>query len=301
MKNKPIYVEIPINTEMERLWEATQTPYYHEQWDLRFTSIKYLPKKVDEPQLFTYKTKIGFGMAVEGWGKSVGSHQTDDETRTSSLHFGTDQKFSMIREGKGYWQYKPNQDSIKFLTQYDYEVNFGRMGVLFDKLLFRPLIGWATALSFDVLKRWLEKGETPHLQYIRFFSTWMISFLFFFIWSYHGWIPKIFARHPDEIAMAGSLVKMTSNQAASFVLAVGIIEVLFGLIWLFYPYKRRLLGIQIIIFPLLTIAAIIADPSSLTHPFSPLTFNIALLILSIVGFFISNDVPTSSNCRRRRN
>ncbi|MBM7587042.1 hypothetical protein JOC86_003594 [Bacillus pakistanensis] len=300
MKNKPIYVEIPIKAEMERLWEVTQTPTLHEQWDLRFSSITYLPKKADEPQLFTYKTKIGFGLAVEGWGKSVGSHQTKDNTRTSSLHFGTDQKLSIIREGKGYWQYKTRQGSIDFLTQYDYEVNFGRIGVVFDKLFFRPLIGWATALSFDVLKRWLEKGEAPHLQYKRFFSTWLISFLFFFIWSYHGLFPKIFAQHPEEIALAGSLISMTANQVTSFVIGVGILEVLFGLMWLFYPYKRKLLGIQIVIFPLLTIAAIIADPGSLTHPFSPLTFNMALTILSIIGFYFSNDVPTSSSCKRRR-
>ena len=64
---------------------------------------------------------------------------------------------------------------MKFLTQYDYDVNFGRVGKVADKLAFRPLIGWATALSFDVLKRWLEQGEAPRSQYIRFFSTYLMT------------------------------------------------------------------------------------------------------------------------------
>ena len=67
------------------------------------------------------------------------------------------------------------QNGVKFLTQYDYDVNFGRAGKIADKFIFRPLIGWATALSFDVLKRWLEQGEAPRSQYIRFFSTYMMT------------------------------------------------------------------------------------------------------------------------------
>ncbi|MER2006955.1 MAG: hypothetical protein ABS939_05835 [Psychrobacillus sp.] len=45
MKNKPIYVETSISSDMEKVWEASQNPQLHEQWDLRFSSITYLPKK----------------------------------------------------------------------------------------------------------------------------------------------------------------------------------------------------------------------------------------------------------------
>ena len=157
---KPIYVEIPIHAKLDDLWEASQNPRLHEQWDLRFSSITYMPKKENEAQRFTYTRTVGPFYKVEGWGKSVGSYQ-NDEQRTSSLQFGTDQKLSPIREGRGYWKYEQLDDSVKFLTQYDYDVNFGRAGKIVDKFVFRPLIGWATALSFDVLKRWLEKGEDP--------------------------------------------------------------------------------------------------------------------------------------------
>ncbi|WP_191566020.1 DoxX-like family protein [Metabacillus idriensis] len=300
MKNKPIYVELSIHSDMDKLWDATQIPALHSQWDLRFSSITYLPKIENEPQHFLYKTNIGFGLNVQGWGKSIGSFRSDDGSRTSSLHFGTDQKMSIIKEGKGYWKYKPERNAITFLTQYDYKVNFGKAGVFFDTVLFRPLIGWATALSFDVLKRWLEKEEAPAFQYIRFFSTWLISFLFFFIWTYHGAVPKILFMHPEEVSMTKSLLSLTMNQASALVAITGIAEILFGLLWLLPFNKVRLFGLQIMVFPPLTFSAILAEPSNLIHPFSPLTYNAALFILSIIGYIVSRDLPTAKSCKRKR-
>lgn len=300
MNAKPIYVEIDIDSEMDKLWEATQTPSLHEQWDLRFSSITYLPSEENEPQEFSYKTKIVPGWSIEGWGATVGSHSGKDGARTSSLHFGTDDSISIIKEGKGYWQYKQKKDSITFLTQYTYNVNFGRVGHVFDRFLFRPLIGWATALSFDVLKRWLEKGETPTTQYTRFFSSWLISFLFFFVWTYHGLIPKLLYRHPEELSMIQKGLPFITNQAEWTVIFIGTFEVLFGFIWLFYQNKRKLFSLQIIIFPLLTFGAILAERDYLIHPFNPLTFNLSLLTLSIIGFLLSKDIPSATSCKRQR-
>lgn len=300
IKSKPVYVEIAIHTQMDKLWRATQTPNLHEQWDLRFSSITYLPKKADEPQRFTYKRKLGFGQEIEGWGITAGSHEGKNGERASSLHFGTDNAISPIKEGKGYWKYIPNGNFITFLTQYDYDVNFGQFGQRVDRLLFRPLIGWGTALSFDVLKRWMEKGEAPYSQYFRFFINWFITFLFCFIWIYQGLIPKLIYMHADEISMVENLVPYSYEKAYWMVVIIGIIEIIFGLFWLLYKNKRNLFRLQIIIFPLLTITAIIAQPSTLTHPFNPLTFNLSLLFISIVGFIMSKDVPSATTCKRKR-
>nr|WP_044640150.1 DoxX-like family protein [Risungbinella massiliensis] len=300
MKSKPIYVEVSIHSDMDRVWEATLTPQQHEQWDLRFSSITYLPKEKNAPQEFTYETNIGFGIHIAGWGRSVGTYLAEDDSRTSSLHFGTDQKISIIREGKGYWKYQPDEESTTFLTQYDYQVNHGYLGHLFDHFLFRPLLGWATALSFDVLKRWLEKGETPSTQYIRFFSYWIISLLFFFVWTYHGLVPKLISMNPEEINMVSSLVSLSPTQASWVVIGLGIAEIGLGITWLLYTNKRRLLEIQIILFPLLTLSVILADPSYLVHPFNPFTLNISLFVLSVIGFFVSEDVPTAKYCKRQK-
>ena len=69
---KPIYVSAEMNTTMEKLWEYTQEPHIHTEWDARFTEISYLEKKEGEPQKFLYKTKIGFGFEIAGEGESIG-------------------------------------------------------------------------------------------------------------------------------------------------------------------------------------------------------------------------------------
>jgi DoxX-like family len=301
MKRKPIYVEIPIETEMEDLWDASQRPDQHEQWDLRFTSITYLPKENEsDPQHFSYKTNVGIGVVVEGWGKSVGEFNGKGGSRTSSLHFGTDQQISIISEGKGYWKYIPNEKkTVTFLTQYDYDTRFGSVGDLIDTAIFRPMIGWGTALSFDVLKRWLEKGESPASQYTRFISYWMITFMFSFIWMYQGLVPKVWMKHPEEVSMATSLLPEAID-ASMVVFIMGICEIIFGLIWLFIRKRHWLFKLQMVAFPILTLSAVLAAPHTLTHPFNPLTFNVSLFVLSVIGLKFSRDIPTAKNCKRKR-
>ncbi|WP_237721560.1 hypothetical protein [Paenisporosarcina sp. TG20] len=59
MAEKPIYVEIEIQDDIERIWEYSQQPKLHEQWDLRFSSITYNDKLPGETlQTFTYSTKV---------------------------------------------------------------------------------------------------------------------------------------------------------------------------------------------------------------------------------------------------
>ncbi|WP_155590882.1 DoxX-like family protein [Lysinibacillus cavernae] len=296
MKRKPIYVEVEIQAPIDEAWAYTQNPKLHEQWDLRFTSITYIPKKEpEEPQRFTYVTKIMPGLQVSGWGESKGEHHKENGTKTSTLHFGTPQKISPIAEGKGYWQYIPNNEGLTFLTQYDYQTRYGRLGAFMD-LFFRPLMGWATALSFDVLKRWLETGENPAAQYRRFFLTMLISILFSFVWFYHGLVPKIIVQHPQEIMMTASFF----SHADQMVVWIGFAEIFFALCWLYPRGKRLLFGMQIIFFPLLTLGAIVANQSSVIAPFNPLTFNSSLWVLSIIGFIFSKDLPSAKSCRRER-
>ncbi|PIC64106.1 hypothetical protein CSV79_08615 [Sporosarcina sp. P13] len=298
MKSKPIYVEIPIHVPLQRVWEASQQPDLHAQWDLRFSSIRYVPKEEDEPQRFTYTRNVG-PFAVEGWGESSGSADLADGSRSSSLHFGTDQKISPIREGRGYWKYEPMEGGTKFLTQYDYQTNFGRVGRLIDKV-FRPLMGYATALSFDVLKRWLEMGEAPISQYRRFFTMHLLTLFFTFLWVYQGLVPKLLAMHPQEKAMVASGLSLSDSEAMNVVFAIGLAEVLFGVVWLFYRRKRHLLILQMIAFPLLTIAAFVAAPETANHPFNPITFNVSLLVLTGIGLLVSRDLPTAASCKRKR-
>uniref|UniRef100_A0AAU2JXA5 Membrane protein YndG n=1 Tax=Streptomyces sp. NBC_00049 TaxID=2903617 RepID=A0AAU2JXA5_9ACTN len=156
-----LYVETLIRAGMDELWERSQDPAQHQRWDLRFTSIDYLPKREGEPQRFRYATRVLPFLSVDGTGVSAGERRRDDGTRVSALRFASGHPLSLLAEGSGYWRYVPGPDGIRFLTGYDYRPRWGRFGSLADRLVFRPLMGWATAWSFDRLRLWCERGITP--------------------------------------------------------------------------------------------------------------------------------------------
>ncbi|TFD94387.1 DoxX-like family protein [Jeotgalibacillus sp. R-1-5s-1] len=300
MKSKPIYVEIEIEDEVEKVWTYSQDPGLHEQWDVRFSSITYNEKPPgEEVQTFTYSTKVLPGLEVSGWGESKGTHEKESGEKTSALHFGTDQIISPIAEGKGYWKYIPHEKGTTFLTQYDYDVRFGAAGKLFDRM-FRPLMGWGTALSFDVLKRWIETGERPGTQYRRFFSFYAICLLFSFVWLYQGLVPKVLTQHPLEVSMLMQLSPFTQAQAETAVLWVGLAEMLFACFWLVPGLQKSLLKLQVVIFPLLTLSAVLSAPSVATAPFNVITLNVTLGVLSIIGLLLAHQLPTAKSCKRKR-
>lgn len=150
--SRRIYVEIEIRATLGRLWEATQRPESHQRWDLRFQRIDDLPHEHDgTPKRFRYTTA-----GISGTGISTGERRTTDGGATSSLRFASTHPLSFIEEGAGYWRYVPTADRIRFLTGYDYRARYR----LLDRVA-RPLMGWATAWSFDRLRLWLETGITP--------------------------------------------------------------------------------------------------------------------------------------------
>ena len=159
-----IYVEILIQSDIDEIWRLTQQPALHQRWDLRFTRIEYLPRPDPNlPQHFLYETRIGFGLAIKGTGESVGLRSADTGDTTSALRFASDDPKSLIREGSGYWRYVPTDRGLRFFTWYDYQVRFGLPGRIIDRLFFRPLMGWATAWSFDRLRLWADDGQPPEV------------------------------------------------------------------------------------------------------------------------------------------
>ncbi len=163
-KSPSIYVETLIRAPLDALWTHTQTPELHQQWDLRFSRIAYLPRPDPAaPRRFLYATDIGFGLRIEGGGETLGNRDGPAGERTSALRFWSDDPKSLIRAGSGYWRYVPTADGVRFLTRYTYGTRFGASGALFDRWVFRPLIGWATAWSFDCLRLWLERGTPPRV------------------------------------------------------------------------------------------------------------------------------------------
>lgn len=160
-RRRPIYVESRIRAPMARLWAATQDPAEHQRWDVRFGTITYLPRAEGEPQRFTYSTTVAPGVTISGTGESLAERARPDGTRWSGLRFHAADRRSIIDTGAGYWRYVPTGDGIRFLTRYDYQPRWGRLGEVIDRWVFRPAFGWATAWSFDRLRLWLEDGTPP--------------------------------------------------------------------------------------------------------------------------------------------
>lgn len=156
-----LYVEARIRTEMDTLWERTQDPAHHQRWDLRFTEIDQLPRPPGEPQRFRYAVRVLPFLTVSGTGVSAGESGGPDGRRVSVLRFASAHPLSLLAEGSGYWRYVPTPDGIRFLTGYDYRPRWGRFGAVADRWMFRPLMGWVTAWSFDRLRLWCEHGVSP--------------------------------------------------------------------------------------------------------------------------------------------
>ncbi|MFG3348173.1 hypothetical protein ACGF1Z_24330 [Streptomyces sp. NPDC048018] len=156
-----LYVEVRVRADLDTLWERTQDPAEHQRWDLRFTEIAYLPAGEGEPRRFRYAVRVLPFLVVAGTGVSAGERHRPGGDRVSALRFASPDPLSLLAEGSGYWRYVPAEDGVRFLTGYDYRPRWGRFGLLADRLLFRPLMGWATAWSFDRLRLWCEDGTPP--------------------------------------------------------------------------------------------------------------------------------------------
>lgn len=291
-----IYVALVIPAELDAVWQHTQIPQLHEQWDLRFTSITYLPRPDElQPQRFLYATRLGLGLKIEGEGETAGNLSGPNGQRTSALKFWSADPKSLIREGAGYWKYTPTPQGILFETGYDYNVRFGWFGKIFDRVVFRPLIGWATAWSFDRLRLWLETGQSPSVSLRQSLIYALARLTVAFVWLYHGLVPKLIFHQADELTLL-----QESGLPASFIIVVGLIEVALGL-WLIFAWRSRFLFVlTIVLMVLATVGVALSSPHYLIAAFNPVTLNILMIVLSVVGLLASSNLPSASHCRRQK-
>lgn len=294
-----IYVEIRMQDKMDELWRLTQTPEIHARWDLRFTEIEYLPRPNENlPQRFLYRTRIGFGLAIAGEGEAVGSRNDASGCRTSALKFWSDDPRSLIREGSGYWQYVPTEDGIRFLTRYDYRTRFGFLGKWADRLLFRPLMGWATAWSFDRLRLWLERGVDPTLSLLRTSLHALARLTLALLWIYQGLVPKLLFRDTGELTILQHAHLFPGFEGTAL-RCVGAGEILLGLALLLFWRTRALLSFNIVLMIALAIGVLFSQPALFIAPFNPATLNLSMIALALVGLWCDRDLPTARNCRRK--
>lgn len=295
-----VYVEIAIPGRLNDLWERTQVPEWHECWDLRFTSIEYVPRADDsEPQRFLYTTRIGFGLEVRGQGETVGTSDGASGQRASSLRFWSDDPKSLIREGAGYWQYVPVEGGIRFITAYDYRTRFGGIGRVVDRLVFRPLIGWATAWSFDRLRLWIEKGLDPAVSMQRSLIHGLSRVTVAMIWLYQGLVPKLIARHADELALLAE-AGIPSRVAPAALIVLGGLEIVMGIVVLLFWRSRWPLRVTSLLMLAATMDVAVNSPRYLSAAFNPVSLNLCVAMVALIGFLSMRDLPSARNCLRRK-
>lgn len=294
-----VYVEIRIRGTLDDLWRLSQTPHLHARWDLRFSEIEYLPRPDEsQPQRFLYATRIGFGLAIRGHGETVGERDGACGERTSALKFWSEDPRSLIREGAGYWRYVPEAEGVRFFTGYDYRVRYGLLGRVVDRFLFRPLLGWATAWSFDRLRLWIERRIEPEVSLQRSLVHLVARLGVGFVWVYQGAVPKLLERHTDELL----LLRYGGVPAASAPIALQVAgwgEVIFGLAVLLFFHQRWHFLLTILLMIGATAGVVLVAPRYLGAAFNPVSLNVLMAALAGIGLLVSRDLPSSRRCLRR--
>ncbi|WP_162051443.1 DoxX-like family protein [Pontibacter pamirensis] len=295
MNRKPLYIETLISCDLDTLWSHTQEPQMHEQWDLRFSEIRYHPKReADDPQQFLYSTRVGFGISVSGVGESVATKTKDNGESTSVLKFSSESSISLIRKGSGYWKYKPETNGVKFYTGYDYDTRWGSLGRVVDKFVFRPMMVWATAWSFDCLKNWIERSVHPKQALLSQTTVLLTAIVLSVIWLYQGIVPKLLFTDTGELEILRQS-GLFSGIEETLLTGIGIGEVVWGLVLLFF-HRRLVHYLNIAALLLLGLGALFSNATVFTQPFNPFSLNIAMIGLSLIAIANLKYIPRASNC-----
>lgn len=294
-----IYVEILIRAPMDDLWRHTQDPALHQRWDLRFTRIEYIPRESEsQPQRFLYSTRIG-GIEIRGEGESTGSRDLAGGERVSSLKFWSNDPRSLIREGSGYWKYIPIPGGIRFITEYDYRTRFGLFGRALDSLVFRPLMGWATAWSFDRLRLWLEEGREPSTSARQSLTHALARVTVALKFAWQGVVPKLIAHDPDELTLLAA-AGIPAEHLPSALIALGLGELAFALVMLLFCRSRWPAVLSILFVAAATLFACLRAPHYISTAFNPITLNLGIAVLALIDLINNHHAPSSHHCLRQK-
>ncbi|CAM3362782.1 DoxX-like family protein [Marinicrinis lubricantis] len=297
--SKPIYVEIDIDSDMDTIWNRTQHPEEHVRWDLRFSEIHYLPREEGMLQSFLYRTRIGFGLNISGTGETSGSHMRDSGERTSTLKFGSEQAISLIRKGGGYWRYIPIDRGIRFMTLYDYDTRFGWFGRIIDRLLFRPLMGWGTAWSFDRLKLWIEEGIPPERSF-RHTAVYVTAVAFLaLLWLVQGIVPKLWFPEEGEIQLLRQALPLLQN-AEMLLPLLAVLEIGIAASLLFARKHSAIYAVHIVLLLLLGAGSVWNAPRLILSPLNPMLLPLAMIGLTMIAYWTGKDIPSAARCKRNK-
>ncbi|WP_444944597.1 DoxX-like family protein [Microbulbifer sp. ZKSA006] len=100
-----------------------------------------------------------------------------------------------------------------------------------------------------------------------------------FSWIYHGIFPKLIHVAPLELAMT-STVGFSVEASYLITKAAGILEVIFGLLFLVFYRMKSIVYLNIAGLTMLLLFVMLQMPSLLVEAFNPVTTNLPLIALS---------------------
>ena len=143
-KPRPIHVSVRLRADVRDVWAVTQDHRFHPTWDHRFSRIEMLSPEIQAGTTMRYERDV-LGMTIAGQGR----YKHHRPLHQSTFEFWSDDPRSLIRRGVGLWLYRCEPDgAVLFTTSYTYDVRWGLVGRVIDRVFFRPFFQRETERSF---------------------------------------------------------------------------------------------------------------------------------------------------------
>jgi hypothetical protein len=117
-----------------------------------------------------------------------------------------------------------------------------------------------------------------------------------FIWFWHGLVPKLLFPQTDERAILAA-----SFMSPRYLGVIGAIEIAFSALTLLSWRRKSFFIINIVVMIGVLVDVAIVAPSYLSAAFNPVTLNVAMIALSIVGYIAGIELFGSSHLPQERN
>ena len=117
------------------------------------------------------------------------------------------------------------------------------------------------------------------------------------IFAYQGVVPKLIARHVDEIAMLGD-AGVPGDATGVALNALGISELALAAALLLAWRKPWPALLCLVLMPLVTAAVWLRSPQFFEAAFNPLTLNVAVASLAAIDLLVLASVPSAARCLR---
>ena len=143
------------------------------------------------------------------------------------------------------------------------------------------------------MRLWAERDIPPEIS-LRLAALHALSRIAIAaVWLWHGLVPKLLYRDADE-----RLMLTRAGLSENWLPWIGVAEIAMALLVLSTWRRRGMLVAQAVVMIVALLAVSLQSPAYLTHAFNPVTLNMLVIALAVMGWVASGDSPTASRCVR---